>query len=44
VVHANPDDLGRGDHNLSKTTGNSGPRLACGVIGLAKDFKNFISK
>lgn len=34
VVHADPDDLGRGGHELSKTTGNAGGRLACGVIGL----------
>ncbi|CAL9776046.1 unnamed protein product, partial [Musa acuminata subsp. burmannicoides] len=38
VVHADPDDLGRvffsfvlfGGHELSKTTGNSGARVACG--------------
>ncbi|THU68954.1 hypothetical protein C4D60_Mb08t09270 [Musa balbisiana] len=29
VVHADPDDLGRGGHELSKTTGNSGARVAC---------------
>lgn len=34
VVHADRDDLGRGGHELSKTTGNAGGRLACGVIGL----------
>lgn len=36
VVHADPDDLGQGGHELSKTTGNAGGRLACGVIGTAK--------
>ncbi|TPX63433.1 hypothetical protein SpCBS45565_g06616 [Spizellomyces sp. 'palustris'] len=36
VVHANRDDLGRGNAPTSKTTGNSGPRVACGVIGIAK--------
>lgn len=39
VVHANEDDLGDGGHPLSKTTGNSGGRVACGVIGISKDFK-----
>ncbi|KAH9300108.1 hypothetical protein KI387_011691, partial [Taxus chinensis] len=29
VVHADPDDLGRGGHELSKSTGNAGGRIAC---------------
>ena len=36
VVHVNQDDLGRGGHATSKTTGNAGGRLACGVIGITK--------
>ncbi|XP_061816523.1 copper chaperone for superoxide dismutase [Nerophis lumbriciformis] len=32
VLDAGPDDLGRGGHPLSKLTGNSGFRLACGII------------
>ncbi|XP_021239326.1 copper chaperone for superoxide dismutase [Numida meleagris] len=35
VVDAGEDDLGRGGHALSKLTGNSGPRLACGVVARA---------
>ena len=36
VIHADIDDLGKGGHQLSKSTGNAGGRLACGVIGMAK--------
>ena len=36
VIHADIDDLGQGGHELSKTTGNAGARLACGVIGITK--------
>nr|XP_008391696.1 superoxide dismutase [Cu-Zn] 2-like isoform X3 [Malus domestica] len=34
VVHADPNDLGKGGHELSKTTGNAGARVGCGIIGL----------
>ena len=41
MVHADPDDLGRGDHSepgtngkTSKTTGNAGARIGCGEISL----------
>lgn len=36
VVHADPDDEGRGGHELSATTGNAGARVACGEIALAQ--------
>ncbi|CAJ0598129.1 unnamed protein product [Cylicocyclus nassatus] len=34
VIHADADDLGRGNSEQSKTTGNAGERVACGVIGI----------
>ncbi|KAL0477620.1 superoxide dismutase, Cu-Zn family [Acrasis kona] len=36
IIHADEDDLGKGGHEDSKTTGHAGARLACGVIGLKK--------
>lgn len=35
VIHENEDDLGITDHPESKTTGNSGKRMAYGIIGIA---------
>ncbi|KIO21358.1 hypothetical protein M407DRAFT_245499 [Tulasnella calospora MUT 4182] len=37
IVHTGTDDLGRGGHEDSKTTGHAGGRAACGVIGIAED-------
>ncbi|XP_039032771.1 superoxide dismutase [Cu-Zn], chloroplastic-like [Hibiscus syriacus] len=34
VVHELEDDIGKGGHELSLTTGNAGGRLACRVVGL----------
>lgn len=34
VVHANPDDLGRGGDQESLITGNAGNRVACGIIAV----------
>jgi Cu-Zn family superoxide dismutase len=33
IIHADPDDLGKGCNQLSSITGNSGKRMACAVIG-----------
>ena len=33
IVHEDEDDYGRGPHEDSKTTGHSGARIACEVIG-----------
>jgi superoxide dismutase, Cu-Zn family len=46
VVHKDEDDLGRGNFEDSKTTGHSGARIACGVIGLTEfttnDMRNYL--
>jgi superoxide dismutase, Cu-Zn family len=36
IIHADPDDLGHGEHEDSRTTGHSGHRIACAVIGRTK--------
>lgn len=33
IVHADPDDLGKGPFEDSITTGHSGARIACAIIG-----------
>ena len=40
IVHEDPDDCGLGGFSDSLTTGHAGKRIACAVIGYAKD--NFI--
>ena len=37
IVHADPDDLGQGSEEDSKTTGHSGKRIACAIIGRARE-------
>lgn len=50
IVHADEDDLGKGNEEDSKTTGHSGKRIACSIIGRtaesckAKTRKNKTSK
>jgi superoxide dismutase, Cu-Zn family len=34
-ITAGADDMGRGGHENSLVTGNTGPRVAAGIIGLA---------
>lgn len=36
VIHEDADDFGMGNHSDSLTTGHSGRRIGCGVIGYAK--------
>ena len=36
IIHEGEDDCGLGESPLSLTTGNSGKRIACSVIGYAK--------
>ena len=40
IIHADEDDCGKGNAPTSLTTGNSGQRIACAVIGYSKN--NFI--
>jgi superoxide dismutase, Cu-Zn family len=37
IVHADPDDCGKGLFPDSKTTGHSGKRIACAIIGIAQN-------
>lgn len=37
IIHENKDDLGLTNHKDSKTTGNSGKRLCCSIIGISKN-------
>ena len=37
IVHADEDDLGRGSHEDSGTTGHSGTRIGCAVFGRAAE-------
>ena len=37
IIHEDEDDLGLGNHEDSKTTGHSGARIACAVIGISKN-------
>lgn len=37
IIHADPDDCGKGGHELSLKTGNSGKRIGCGIIGYSKE-------
>lgn len=36
IIHADTDDLGEGDNELTHITGNAGKRIACAVIGYSR--------
>jgi Cu-Zn family superoxide dismutase len=36
IIHADEDDLGKGNNDASLITGNAGKRIACSVIGYAR--------
>jgi Cu-Zn family superoxide dismutase len=40
IIHADPDDCGKGGNEDSLKTGNAGKRIACAVIGYSKE--NFL--
>ena len=44
IVHADKDDLGQGTEDDSKTTGHSGKRIGCAIIGRAKTCEQQTSK
>jgi Cu-Zn family superoxide dismutase len=37
IIHADPDDCGQGANEASLANGNSGKRIACAIIGYAKE-------
>jgi Cu-Zn family superoxide dismutase len=37
IIHADPDDCGKGNFPDSLTTGHAGKRIACAIIGYAKE-------
>jgi hypothetical protein len=43
VIHSGKDDLGLGGNAASLANGNSGVRIACGVIGICKFFIPFLT-
>jgi Cu-Zn family superoxide dismutase len=39
VIHEDEDDLGKGGHSDSLTTGHAGKRIACSIIGYSRNNK-----
>jgi len=37
IIHADPDDCGQGGNSASLINGNAGKRIACAIIGYAKE-------
>ena len=37
IIHADPDDCGKGGNEASLKNGNAGKRIACAIIGYSKE-------
>ena len=44
IVHAKRDDEGKGGDEESLKTGNAGGRIACGIVGVAGEFREISVK
>lgn len=44
IIHKDEDDLGKGTHEDSKTTGHSGARIGCAIFGRMMCSKKLVNK